>query len=138
MEQNEYLQELQKQIEKIMGAKGSLKKRRKTEEDIQRELFINIIPLLQHIAYRDVMLEADYGIKMENYEDLFFQIIDGLIYMHFGPEIAELISFYVYNSKNPDGTVNDLLDQNGELVPLDTIEDLWELVRKMNIYLKKK
>lgn len=138
MNQNEYLQGLQAQIEKIIGAKSNLKKRRKTDEDVQRELFINIIPLLEHIAYREVMLSEDYGIEVGNYEDLFFQIIDGLIYMHFGPEISGLINFYVYERHNPDGSINTLLDQEGNSVPLDKIEDLWELVRKMIIYSKSK
>jgi hypothetical protein len=129
MDQKDYIEKLQEQINLIIGAKSTLKRRKKNSEDAQREIFLNTIPLLEHIVNRGAMLEGDYGINMIKYDEPFFQIIDGLIYLHFGKEAGEIIMFYIYERTNPDGSVNTLLDNQDNVVPLDRIEDLWELVK---------
>ena len=132
MDHKEYLEKLQQQVDQIIGIESTLKRRKKTSEDTQREIFIKIIPLLEHIANRDVMLEADYGINTSKFNEPLFQIIDDLIYLHFGKEAGDVIMFYIYERTNPDGTVNDLLDVDDNIIPLNRIEDLWELVRRIN------
>lgn len=132
MDHREYLEKLQQQIDQVIGIESTLKRRKKTSEDTQREIFIKIIPLLEHIVNRDVMLEADYGISTSKFNEPLFQIIDGLIFLHFGKEAGDLITFYIYERANPDGTVNDLLDVDNNIIPLERIEDLWELVKRLN------
>ena len=78
------------------------------------------------------MLEADYGINTSKFNEPLFQIIDGLIYLHFGKEAGDLIMFYIYERTNPDGSANDLVDVDDAIIPLTRIEDLWELVKKIN------
>ena len=131
MNQKDYIEKLQEQINLIIGVKSTLKRRKKTEVDTQREVFINTIPLLEHIINRGPMLDADYGVNMARYDEPFFQIIDSLIYLHFGKEASELIMFYLYERVNPDGTVNDILDENNNPVPLESVEDLWELIKQL-------
>lgn len=77
------------------------------------------------------MLSSDYGIDMIKYEEPLFKIIDSLIYLHFGKEAGDLIMFYVYERVNPDGTINPLEDNEGNIVPLERLEDLWELVKHL-------
>jgi hypothetical protein len=131
MNQKDYIEKLQEQINLIIGVKSTLKRRKKTEVDTQREVFINTIPLLEHIINRGPMLDADYGVNMARYDEPFFQIIDSLIYLHFGKEASEVIMFYLYERVNPDGTVNDILDENNNPVPLESVEDLWELIKQL-------
>jgi hypothetical protein len=131
MNQKDYIEKLQEQINLIIGVKSTLKRRKKTEVDTQREVFINTIPLLEHIVNRGPMLDADYGVNMARYDEPFFQIIDSLIYLHFGKEASELIMFYLYERINPDGTINDVLDENNNPVPLESVEDLWELIKQL-------
>jgi len=132
MDHKEYLEKLQQQIDQIIGIESTLKRRKKTSEDTQREIFLKIIPLLEHIVNRDVMLEADYGISTSKFNEPLFQIIDGLIYLHFGKEAGDVIMFYIYERVNPDGTINDLIGVDNVVVPLNRIEDLWELVKRIN------
>jgi hypothetical protein len=131
MNQKDYIEKLQEQINLIIGVKSTLKRRKKTEVDTQREVFINTIPLLEHIINRGPMLDADYGINMAKYDESFFQIIDSLIYLHFGKEASEVIMFYLYERVNPDGTINDILDEDNNPIPLAGIEDLWELIKQL-------
>ena len=77
------------------------------------------------------MLDADYGVNMARYDEPFFQIIDSLIYLHFGKEASEVIMFYLYERVNPDGTINDILDEDNNPIPLAGIEDLWELIKQL-------
>ena len=129
MEQNDHIERLQEQINLIIGTESTLKRRKKNADDIQREIFLNTIPLLEHIVDRGAMLSSDYGIDMIKYEEPLFKIIDSLIYLHFGKEAGDLIMFYVYERVNPDGTINPLEDGEGNIVPLERLEDLWELVK---------
>ena len=131
MNPKDHIEKLQEQINQIIGTQSVLKRRKKTNEDAQRELFINTIPLLEHIVNRGDMLFADYGINLLKHDESFFQIIDSLIYMHFGKDAGEIIMFYVYERINPDGTTNPLYDTEDNVVPLDKIEDLWELVKQL-------
>jgi hypothetical protein len=76
-------------------------------------------------------LESDFNIDITKYEELFYQIIDSLIYLHFGKEASEVIMFYLYERVNPDGTINDILDEDNNPIPLAGIEDLWELIKQL-------
>jgi hypothetical protein len=129
MDQQEYIEKLQEQINLIIGTKSTLKRRKKTDEDTQRDLFINTIPLLEHVANRGTMMFEDYGMDLSSYDEPYFKIIDSLLYLHFGKEAGDIIMFYVYERINPDGTINYLTDSSGNVVPLEKIEDLWELVK---------
>jgi hypothetical protein len=39
--------------------------------------------------------------------------------------------FYLYERVNPDGTINDILDEDNNPIPLAGIEDLWELIKQL-------
>ena len=59
---------------------------------------------------------------------MYLQIIDSLILLHFGKEGYELISFYLYEKINPDGSFNELFDDDGNIVPSTTPEDIWNIL----------
>ena len=131
MENQDPIKKLQDQMKKLIGSDSTVKRRKKTKEDTQRELFLTNIPLLEHILTRGVMLESDYGFNTNLYDEPFYQIIDSLIYMHFDEDAADLIMFYLYERINPDGTLNSVTDINGDEVPLENAEDLWILVQQI-------
>jgi hypothetical protein len=74
------------------------------------------------------MIFKEFRIDNVVYDEVFFSIIDNLIELKFGKEIAELICFYVYERFNPDGTTNSLMDAAGNPVVLNNAEDLWDLI----------
>jgi len=131
MENQDPLKKLQDQMKKLIGTDSTVKRRKRTKEDAQREIFLTTIPLLEHILTRGVMLESDYGFNTSTYDEPFYQIIDSLIYLHFDEDAADLIMFYLYERTNPDGTFNSVTDINGDEVPLDNPEDLWILVQQI-------
>jgi hypothetical protein len=134
---DEHTQGLKKSIEDIIGSDTVLKRKKKTEEDLNRESFEKIILLMEEIQTRGVLLQADLGLDYSNYDEKFYEIIDRLFQMHFGREAAEVIFFYAYERINPDGSVNELIDENNQVVVLSSPTDLWYLVNHIKNKTKK-
>lgn len=128
---------IKKSIEDIIGSDTVLKRKRKTEEDINRESFEKIILLMDQIQTRGVLLQADLGLDYSNYDEKFYEIIDRLFQIHFGREAAEIIFFYAYERLNPDGSVNELVDENNQAIILNNPTDLWYLVNHIKNKTKK-
>jgi hypothetical protein len=120
---------IKKEIEDIIGVDTVLKQKKKTDDDFQRERFEKIIQTMQEIEIRGILLATDLRLDFTTYDEKFYKVIDSLIEMQFGKEAAELIFFYLYERENPDGTVNDLIDDEGTIVPLNSPNDLWQLVK---------
>jgi hypothetical protein len=125
---NKHTNSIKQSIENIIGSYTILKRKKKTEEDVQRESFEKIILLMDQIQTRGVLLHAELGLDYSNYDEKFYEIIDRLFAMHFGREAAEVIFFYIYERQNPDGSVNELKDQNNEVIILQNPTDLWYLI----------
>jgi len=115
-------------IEDIIGSDTVLKRKKKTEEDINRESFEKIILLMDEIQVRDVLMVADLGLDYSKYNEKFYEVIDRMFGLYFGAEAAEIIFFYIYERINPDGSVNELADENNNPVSLNSPTDLWYLV----------
>ena len=134
---DERTQGIKKSVEDIIGSGTVLKRKKKTEEDLNRESFEKIILLMEEIQTRGVLLQADLGLDYSNYDEKFYEIIDRLFQMHFGREAAEVIFFYAYERINPDGSVNELVDENDQIVTLTNPTDLWYLVNHIKNKTKK-
>lgn len=131
MESKDHLERLQEQINQLIGTESTLKRRKRTKEDAQKELFLTIIPLIEHVLERNVILDSDYGINNTKYDEPFFKIIDSLLYLHFDTDAADLIMFYIYDRVNPDGSLNALIDSEGTEIFLETPIELWHLVKQV-------
>jgi hypothetical protein len=120
---------IKKSIDEIIGVDTFLKRKKKTEDDQHRDRFIKIIQTLEEIEVRGMILGNDLQLDFTSYDDKFYSVIDNLFYLHFGKEACELIFFYIYERLNPDGTADEVVDMDGNAIPLTSPEDLWELVK---------
>jgi hypothetical protein len=134
---DERTQGIKKSVEDIIGSDTVLKRKKKTEEDLDRESFEKIIFLMEEIQTRGVLLQVDLGLDYSDYDEKFYEIIDRLFQIHFGREAAEMIFFYAYERINPDGSVNELVDENNQIVALNSPTDLWYLVNHIKNKTKK-
>ena len=116
-------------IDNIIGVDTTLKLKKKTEDDIQREKFEQVIRLVQEIETRGVLMAEELQVDFSTYDEKFYNAIDIMFELHFGKEAAEIIFFYLYEHTNPDGSMNELLDVNDYPIPLDTVADLWAIVK---------
>jgi hypothetical protein len=133
----EHTQGIKQSIEDIIGTDTTLRRKRKTEEDLNRESFEKIMLLMDEIQVRSALLHSELGLDYSNYDEKFYEIIDRMFTLNFGKEAAEIIFFYVYERINPDGTINELLDQNNEIISINSPSDLWYLVNHIKNKTKK-
>lgn len=118
-------------IENIIGANATLKRRRKTEEDLNRECFEKLITLLEEIEVRSALLEEEFELGFYKYEEKFYAVIDALLNLYLGKEALEVLDFYLFGRFNPDGSENHITDENGNVVPLRNPTDLWNVIQFM-------
>lgn len=126
------LSEIQLAINEILNVKSLIRRKKKTQSDKKRELFISIINSIQQIIIRQNLMYAELQLDFTNYDENFMDVIDALIILHFGKEGAEIIGYFLWEKENPDGTINVLENEEGEQVTLETAVDLWNLLLRMN------
>jgi hypothetical protein len=131
MENEEHVNGIKKSIDDILGTDTSLKRKKKTEDDLNRERFEKIIQTLEELEVRSLILGGDLSLDFTSYDEKFYVVIDLLFQLHFGKEAAELIFFYLYERTNPDGTTNGLQNDEGEVIELTSPNDLWYLLKAM-------
>jgi hypothetical protein len=129
MDNEKHADGIKRSIDEIIGVDTFLKRKKKSEEDIQRVRFETIIQTLEEVEVRGMILENDLNIDFSSYDEKFYLVIDSLFNLHFGKEASELIFFYLYDRMNPDGTMNEVMDSDENVIPLSTPSELWELVK---------
>lgn len=126
------LNEIQTAINQILNVKSLIRRKKKTQSAKKKELFVSIINSLEQIIVRQNLMYVELQLDFATYDDSFLDIIDALIVLHFGKEGAELIGYYLWERSNPDGSVNDLVDEAGVVVPMENANDLWNALVQMN------
>jgi len=124
--------QIQLGVDSIIGTKTIIRRKRKNNSDKKRELFFNMINAIEELNVRQNIMYGDLSIDFADYDEKFFNVIDMLIYMHFGKQCTELIGFYLYERTNVDGTINPVMLDNDEELILETPYDLWNLLCKIN------
>lgn len=127
---NTHDQNVKVAIDKIIGQKTSLKRLKKTQDDQRRILFCRIIDNIIEVEERAIALDEVHRIDMTKYNDTFFNIISDFWGLSFNKQQVNLINFYLYDRYCADGNVLDLVDDDGNVVPLNTPTDLWFLLAK--------
>jgi hypothetical protein len=133
----EHAKGVKQSIESIIRTDTVLRRKKKSEDDLNRESFEKLIRTMEEIQVRDALMLAELGLDYSDYNEKFYEVIDRLFSLYFGEQASEVIFFYIYERINPDGSVNDLVDQEGKIVPLDSPSDLWYLVNYIKNHPKK-
>lgn len=129
---------IKQSLENILNADFTVKRKKKTELDINRELFSKIIMTLEKLNNRSNLLSVDLDIDLVKYDEVFYDVIDNLLLLHFGKEVAEIVFFYVYDRIDPEGNITYLQDTNGNPVMLENISDLWYLIQNIKGTVEKR
>jgi hypothetical protein len=127
MEQNSY-DDIKKAVDQLLKITSTVKRKKKAYIDKQKDLFISILMALQASQTRTVLTQTELKLDFSTYDEMYLQIIDSLVLLHFGKEGFELISWYLYEKINPDGSFNEIQNDEGEIVPSDTPEDIWNVL----------
>ena len=129
---------IQQAVNNLLNAKTQLKKKKTNKSTPDKQTFIKLIDLWRDSFERETFLANEVGADLRNHNDIYYEIINHLCILKFGSEITRIINFYVFEKINPDGTQNQLNDDEGRVVKLDSAEDLWNLIQKINSTLENK
>ena len=128
--QNSHDQNVKVAIDKIIGQETSFRKIKKSQEDHKRIIFTKIIDSIITVEERAVMLDEAHSLDMTKYNQVFFDVITYFLEFSFNKQQVNLINFYLYDRYCADGSVLDLVDDDGTVVPLTSTSDLWYLLNK--------
>ena len=123
---------VQTAIDGLLNVKCVVRRRKKTEQNKKKEMFVQIINGLEEAIIRTNIAMIDFGLDYSKYDETFLMVIDALIYMNFGKEASELISYYLWDRVNPDGSINPVLDEDDNEIVMTDPHQLWELLCKLN------
>jgi hypothetical protein len=129
---NSDFKNVQTAIDGLLNVKCVVRRRKKTEQNKKKEMFVQIINGLEESIIRTNIAMIDFGLDYSKYDETFLMVIDALIYMNFGKEASELISYYLWDRVNPDGTINPVLDEDDNEIVMTDPHQLWELLCKLN------
>jgi hypothetical protein len=134
----EEVENIRQSLEDILKADFKVKRKKRTELEIQKELFFKIILNLEKLNMRSNMLTIDLDIDLNKYDEVFYDVIDDLLILRFGKNIAEIIFFYVYDRIDEEGNIAGLSDADGNSIVLENVHDLWHLIQSINKLQKTK
>lgn len=126
------LTEIQHAINNILNVKSLIRRKKKTQSEKRRELFITIINSIEQIITRQNMMYMDLQLDFAKYDEPFLDTIDALIVLHFGKEGADLIGWYLWERMNPDGSINPVLDEDNNELNINTPAELWTVLVSTN------
>lgn len=120
-------------VSAMLNATTVIKRKNKSKVEKKRELFVKTMNSLEEVLTRSNLLYSEANVDFSSYDEKFMMIIDSLVFMHFGPQCFDLISWYLYDRVAPDGSPSSALnDENGNEIQIESAYDLYDLIVKVN------
>ena len=131
MSKEDNVDKIKSYIEDILGTKSSLRKKLPSKRSKEKELFCEILNNLQFVNARTMGMKHDYKVNMMDYDDPFYVAIENLLQLNYTEDQRNIINWWLYDKFLPTGEVLILTDKESEeIIPSDTPEDIWDLIRK--------
>ena len=86
----------------IGGLKLQIEENPKKIENKHKKFFIHLLNRLVSIQERTDKIFTEYGVNLIMYEDLYFQVIEDMVYEHYDDKVAEVMFWFVNGSKIED------------------------------------
>jgi hypothetical protein len=123
--------DIKKAVDNLLKINSAVKRKKKAYVDKQKDIFIGVMMAMYSLQARTHLTQTELNIDLSSYDELFLQVIDSLTLLHFGKDGYEVISWFLYEKYAPDGSVNELFDDNDEMVPSETADDIWNILMKL-------
>ena len=131
MSKKENVNKIKSYIEDILGTKSSLRDKLPSKKSKEKQLFCEVLQNLQFVNGRTMGMKHDYKVNFMEYDDPFYVTIENLLKLHYTQEQQNVINWWLYDKYLPTGEVLILTDkEDGEVIPSDTPEDIWDLIQK--------
>ena len=102
----------------------------------KKALFISLVTQYEISLNKSVKLQTEFAIDLFDYEGSYYEVIDKLMLLMWGGDIYEIVTYYLYERLNLDGSLNSIIETNEEGVEtevfLKTAEELYNYLLKIN------
>jgi hypothetical protein len=103
----------------------------------EKELFIELMTMLEETWDRSNESYEKYKINLLEYEESFYQMIEGFMFLKYGDWKTEIALWYIFIRKGEDGDIiplkvrfNDAKED--EEIYLNNATDLWDILERID------
>ena len=119
----------------IGGLKLQVKENKKNIENKHKKFFLSTLNTLISIQERTDKVFTEYGLNFIMYEDLYFTIIEDLVYEHYGDQIAEVMFWYVNGAKIQSNEEQFIEDKDtGAKYKVKTPLQVYNVCKKLKLF----
>ena len=119
----------------IGGLKLQVKENKKNIENKHKKFFLSTLNTLISIQERTDKIFTEYGLNLIMYEDLYFTIIEDLVYEHYGEQIGEIMFWWVNGQKDPSNEGNFIEDKKtGKKFRVKTSLQVYNVCKKLKLF----
>lgn len=118
----------------IGGLKLQIKENPKKIENKHKKFFIHLVNRLVSIQERTDKVFTEYGLNLIMYEDLYFQVIEDMVYEHYDVEVGEVIFWYVNGAKLNDDEQYIEDKKTGKRYKAKTPLQVYNVCKKLKLF----
>ena len=118
----------------IGGLKLQIEENPKKIENKHKKFFIHLLNRLVSIQERTDKVFTEYGLNLIMYEDLYFQVIEDMVYEHYDLEVGEVIFWYVNGAKLNDDEQYIEDKKTGKRYKAKTPLQVYNVCKKLKLF----
>jgi hypothetical protein len=108
----------------------------------EKDIFINVVDILDNCWTRTSVLGDEFSMDMSSYDEPFYLMIENLLYIKYGEWKTDIILWWAYNRFDENEELmpiklNDHVEKIEEEVFIETPEELWEFLKRIDKLDKK-
>jgi hypothetical protein len=109
----------------------------------EKDIFVDIINILDSCWGRTNKLGEEFGLDITSYDEPFYIMIENLLYVKYGEWKTDIILWWVYDRFDEEDNLipiqlNDHDEKTEESVLVETSEDLWNFLKRIDKLEKNK
>jgi hypothetical protein len=119
-------------FEKVLGTNIEIEYI-KTNGLSDKETFTSFINMFDDVNQIDNDVYEMFSMDLSSITSPYNILIESLLLVIYPPGIVELILWYIYDRRTPEGEINLLEDETGKKYKLKNSNDLWNFLQKLKI-----
>lgn len=127
---------IKKALLSIGGDNLKVIENQKTRESKHKKFFLSTLNTLISIQERTDKVFTEYGLNLIMYEDIYFTIIEDLIYEYYGDTVAEIMFWWVNGSKFHDEGEEQYIEdkKTGKKYKVKSSLQVYNICKKLNLF----
>jgi hypothetical protein len=118
----------------IGGLKFQMEENPKKVENKHKKFFIHLLNRLVSIQERTDKIFTEYGVNLIMYEDLYFQVIEDMVYEHYDDKVAEVMFWFVHVAKIKDEEQYIEDKETGKKYKAKTPLQVYNVCKKLKLF----